>query len=209
MTTEEIKKKLSIFNEALVQDLLEASQVAEVPAHTELLREGQYIKVIPIVLEGLVKVFTRHEDRELLLYYIQPTESCIMSYSASLKNTPSHIYAETEEESTIILVPVDRLPHLRQSYPDFSTLFIDLYNSRYRDLLDTIHHVLFDRMDKRLLDYLKEKVKVRNQNPVKLSHQQIADELGTVREVISRVIKKLEIEGVVIQDPEGIKIVEV
>ncbi|MBT8235865.1 MAG: Crp/Fnr family transcriptional regulator [Bacteroidia bacterium] len=206
MTTEEIKQKLSIFNKDLLHDLLEASQIVEVPPNTELLREGQYIKVIPIVLEGLVKVYTRHEDRELLLYYIQPTESCIMSYSASLKNTPSHIYAETEEKSTIILVPVDSLPHLRRSYPDFSTLFIDLYNSRYRDLLDTIHHVLFDRMDKRLLDYLKEKVNVRNQNLLKLSHQQIAGELGTVREVISRVMKKLEVEGAIAQHPDGIEI---
>ena len=208
MTSAEIKKKLSIFNEDLVQDILEASQIAEVAAKTELLREGQYIKVIPIVLEGLVKVYTRHEDRELLLYYIQPSESCIMSYSASLKNTPSHIYAETEEDSTILLVPVDRLPHLRRSYPDFSTLFIDLYNSRYRDLLDTIHHVLFDKMDKRLLDYLKEKVRVRKQNPLKLSHQQIAGELGTVREVISRVIKKLEIEGAVSQRSDGIEVLD-
>ncbi len=206
MTTEEIKQKLSIFNKDLLEELLEASQIVDVPPNTELLREGQYIKVIPIVLEGLVKVYTRHEDRELLLYYIQPSESCIMSYSASLKNTPSHIYAETEEESTIILVPVESLPHLRRSYPDFSTLFIDLYNSRYRDLLDTIHHVLFDRMDKRLLDYLREKVKVRNQNPLKLSHQQIAGELGTVREVISRVLKKLEQEGAIAPHPDGIEI---
>lgn len=208
MTPTEIRKKLASFNEALVDDILDSSQVAEVPVKTELLREGQYIKVVPIVLEGLVKVYTRHEDRELLLYYIQPSESCIMSYSASLKNTPSHIYAETEEDSTILLVPVDRLPHLRRSYPDFSTLFIDLYNSRYRDLLDTIHHVLFDKMDKRLLDYLKEKVRVRKQNPLKLSHQQIAGELGTVREVISRVIKKLEVEGAVAQHPAGIEVLK-
>ena len=206
MTSAEIKEKLSLFNDALVQDILEASQIAEVPAKTELLREGQYIKVVPIVLDGLVKVYTRHEDRELLLYYIQASESCIMSYSAGLKNTPSHIYAETEEDSTLLLVPVDKLPHLRRSYPDFGTLFIDLYNSRYRDLLETIHHVLFDKMDKRLLDYLKEKVRVRNQNPVKLSHQQIAGELGTVREVISRVMKKLEVEGAVVQHAEGIKV---
>ena len=209
MTTTEIKERLSVFNDALLEDILEASQVADVPKKTELLREGQYIKVIPIVLEGLVKVYTRHEDRELLLYYIQPTESCIMSYSASLKNTPSHIYAETEEESTLLLVPVDRLPHLRRSYPDFSTLFIDLYNSRYRDLLDTIHHVLFDKMDKRLLDYLREKVRVRKQNPLKLSHQQIAGELGTVREVISRVIKKLEMEGTIAQRAEGIEVIHI
>lgn len=208
MTPTEIRKKLAIFNVDLVEDILEFSQVTEVPAKTELLREGQYIKVVPIVLEGLVKVYTRHEDRELLLYYIQPSESCIMSYSASLKNTPSHIYAETEEDSTILLVPVDRLPHLRRSYPDFSTMFIDLYNSRYRDLLDTIHHVLFDKMDKRLLDYLKEKVRVRKQNPLKLSHQQIAGELGTVREVISRVIKKLEVEGAIAQHPGGIEILK-
>lgn len=206
MTTAEIKEKLSFFNASLLEDILGASQIAEVPSKTELLREGQYIKVIPIVLEGLVKVYTRHEDRELLLYYIEPSESCIMSYSASLKNTPSHIYAETEEDSTILLVPVDRLPHLRRSYPDFSTMFIDLYNNRYRDLLDTIHHVLFDKMDKRLLNYLREKVRVRKQNPLKLSHQQIAGELGTVREVISRVIKKLEAEGAVAQHPEGIQI---
>lgn len=204
-----LNAKLSFFSSGLIKHIEEVSIIKEVPAKTEILREGQYIKVIPIVLEGLVKVYTRYEDRELLLYYIQPKESCIMSYSASLINKPSHIYAETEEDSTILLLPVDKIKEWSHDFPDFNSLFIDQYNMRYRDLLDTIHHVLFNKMDTRLYTYLKEKASVRHQNRIRLSHQQIANELGTVREVISRVMKKLEKEGLVLQHADGIEILSV
>lgn len=183
------------------------SELKFIPANTQILRAGQFIKVVPIVIEGLIKVFTRHNDRELLLYYIQPNESCIMSFAGSLKNEPSRIFAVTEEDTKALLLPVTKLPNWIMQYPDINGLFYQQYNLRYIDLLDTINHVLFDKLDARLMSYLEEKIKLKNQNPIKLSHRQIANELGTAREVISRVMKKLEIDGMVKQEAGKIELV--
>ncbi len=202
-----ITKTFTHLDSELISKILEVSILKEFKSNTELLRERQYIKVIPLVIRGLIKVYTRYDDRELLLYYIQPKESCIMSFSACLNNNPSQIFAVTEEDSTVLLLPVDKISALTKQFPDFNTLFFQQYNQRYGELLNTIHQVLFDKMDKRLFEHLKNKVKIMNQNPIKISHQQIASELGTVREVISRVLKKLEAEGLVKQDNRGIELI--
>ncbi|MDX2305920.1 MAG: Crp/Fnr family transcriptional regulator [Microscillaceae bacterium] len=206
ITQEYLRKKLSFFHPDLLAEIEQAASVKEIPKDTEILREGQFIKIIPIVLEGLVRVFTRHEDKELLLYYIKPAESCIMSFSASLQNETSRVFALTEEDSLILLLPVDKLRRWSAGFPDINSLFFQLFNLRYSELLDTIHHILFDKMDKRLYDYLLEKVKLTRKNPLKISHRQIAQELGTAREVISRVIKKLENEGKLKQFSNSIEI---
>jgi CRP/FNR family transcriptional regulator len=206
--SQKIRDAFSHLDSALISEILKVSILKTHKSNTELLREGQYIKVIPLVIKGLIKVYTRYDDRELLLYYIQPKESCIMSFSACLNNNPSQIFAVTEEDSTILLLPVDKVSALAKQFPDFNTLFFQQYNQRYGELLNTIHHVLFDKIDKRLFEHLKNKTKVLNQNPIKISHQQIANELGTVREVISRVLKKLEAEGLVTQNSKGIELIQ-
>ena len=186
--------------------ILEASTIKEFPVNTEILREGQYLQVIPVVLEGLIKVFTRHEDRELLLYYIRPDESCIMSFSAGLKGEPSRIFAVTEEDTELLLLPVDKVRRWTKDLPDINSLFFQQYNLRYMELLGTIHDVLFEKLDKRLYTYLEEKIRLTGSNPLKISHSKIAGELGTAREVISRVMKKLENEGKVKQHTNSIEI---
>lgn len=191
--------RLPNLSQALQDQIRNNSALVEIPAETEILREGQYVKVIPLVIEGLVKVFTKYEDKELLLYYIQTNESCVMSFTASLKNEPSKVYAITDENSKLLLLPVDKVAQWIGEFPDLNNLFFQQYNLRYSDLLETINQLLFDKMDKRLLDYLKEKVALTKKNPLKISHRQIASELGTAREVISRVMKKLEQEAKVKQ----------
>lgn len=191
------------FPAALLAEINQNSILKTLPEETEILREGQYIKVIPIVISGLIKVFTRYEDKELLLYYIKPNESCIMSFSASLKNQPSKIYAITEENTTALLLPVEKLIEWTRHFPDINVVFFQQFNLRYSELLDTINHLLFDQLDKRLSDYLIKKAELTGSNPMKISHRQIASELGTAREVISRVMKKLENEGKVKQNPNN------
>ena len=106
----ELEKKLSyLLGQELATKIIDTSLVVEVEKNTEIVKEGQYIKYIPIVLSGLVKVSTRKEDKELLLYYIQPFESCVMSFSACLKNEVSKIFASTEDNSTIILIPTENV----------------------------------------------------------------------------------------------------
>ncbi len=192
----------------LIAEIQEKAAIQLVPQNTELLRAGQYVKVIPLVLSGLVKVFSRYEDRELLLYYIQPRESCIMSFSAGIKNEVSQVFAYTEEDSEILLLPVDYISHWIKQYPGLNDLFFQQYNLRYIELLDTINHLLFDTLDKRVLQYLQQKARLTDTNPLKISHRQIAQELGTAREVVSRVLKKLEHQHMIKQQAQSIEVLE-
>ncbi|WP_046745525.1 Crp/Fnr family transcriptional regulator [Kordia zhangzhouensis] len=201
------KKILSFLKTDLVEKICSASTVKEFSKGTEILREQQYVKVLPIVINGLIKVYSRFNDKELLLYYIEPDQSCVMTFYAALKNTPSKVFAKTEENSTVLLLPVHLLPAWLKEYPDFNELFYNQFNLRYSELLDTIGSLLLDKMDKRLYDHLKKKTELSHNNSVKMSHSQIANELGTAREVITRVLKKLETDGKVEQKSGNLKII--
>lgn len=182
------------------------SQHLEIPKNTEVMREGQYVKAIPIVTSGLVKVYTRHEDKELLLYYIKPNESCIMTFDAGLNQSPSKVYATTEEDSTVLLMPIEKIGKWLKEYPELNQLFFSQYNVRYVEMIDMILQIMFEKMDKRVYDYLKSKSEIKKQNPMKISHRNIATDLGTAREVITRILKKLELENKISQDSGYIKI---
>mgnify|MGYP002634962608 CR=1 FL=1 len=201
------KKILSFLKPDLADKILQESSIKEFPKGIEILREQQYVKVLPLVVSGLVKVYSRFDEKELLLYYIEPAQSCVMSFYAALKNTPSKVFAVTEEDSRIILIPVHLLPNWLKEYSDFNELFYNQYNLRYSELLDTISHLLLDKMDKRLYDYLKKKLELINSNSIIMSHNQIANELGTAREVITRVLKKLESDGKVLQKSGELRII--
>ena len=200
-------KILSFLNPDLADKILQESTIKEFTKGTEILREQQYIKVLPIVLNGLVKVYSRFEEKELLLYYIEPSQSCVMTFYAALKNTPSKVYATIEKDSKVLLIPVRHLPNWLKDYPDFNELFYNQFNLRYSELLETIGSLLLDKMDKRFYDHLKKKLDLTKSNSVKMSHSQIAEELGTAREVITRVLKKLETDEKIIQKSGEIKII--
>ncbi len=179
----------------LVSEIIKNSSVIEIPEKTEVIREGQYVKAIPVVASGLIKVFTRHEDKELLLYYIQPGENCIMTFDACLKNVPSKVYATTEKRSEVLLMSIENVFRWMKEFPELNSFFFMQYNIRYNDLLNMINQLLFEKMDSRILEYLKAKVLINGKNPIKISHRHIANDLGTAREVVSRILKKLEHEG--------------
>jgi len=203
-------KTLQQYLQGLPTDFIEQLEkfgiIKEFSAQTEILREGQFVKYVPLVLEGMLKVFTRHEDKELLLYYIESGESCIMSFNAGLKNNASKVFAIADENTLILLLPVEKLSEWVKSFPSLNELFFNLYDQRYTSLLDTINHLLYSRLDQRLYNYLQETARQKGSKVLNLRHRQIAAELGTVREVISRVMKKLEQEGKVKQLPAGIEI---
>ncbi len=201
------KKILSFLRPELVDQIARESAVEKFPKGTEILREEQYVKVLPIVINGLVKVYSRFDEKELLIYYIEPAQSCVMTFYAALKNTPSKVFAKTEQDSEILLIPVRLLPSWLKEYPDFNELFYNQFNLRYSELLDTIGHLLLNKMDTRLLEHLRRKSDLLESRSIKMSHSQIANELGTAREVVTRVLKKLETEGTVIQDSGEIRVI--
>lgn len=204
----EIETKFKYLGKELISELLAVSAIKQFPPGTELVREGQYVKYIPIVLSGLVKVYTQFEDKELLLYYIKPEQSCIMSFSSCINNDKSKIFAITEEESTILLIPSDKIPKLLLEFPAINKLFYQQYDLRYSELVDTIHQMLYYKLDRRLLDYLSEKIKVTGKNPIKVSHKEIANDLGTAREVVSRLVKKMERQNLLKQYHDSIELFE-
>lgn len=170
--------------------------------------QGKYIAHVPIVLSGLVKVLTQHADtdKELLLYYIKPQESCIMSFTSAINSQPSKIEAVAEEPTDLLLIPAEKMQYLMMKYQGFNVLFFNQFNIRYLDLLGTINSLVFEGLDTRLLNYLKEKSSATHLQFIDVKHKEIAADLGTAREVISRLLKKLENEGLITQEGKKIKI---
>lgn len=206
MDLQEIKPFFPGFSTELLEVIALDGSIQDVPGGLEILKEGQYVRMIPIVLSGLVKVFTRVEEKELLLYYIGSAQSCIMSFSAGLSQSPSRIFAIAEEDSSLLLLPADKLNRWLREFPALNDLFYHQYNLRYTEMLDTINSLLFGKMDQRLYQYLQEKSRLKGEKVLDLRHKQIAAEMGTAREVVTRVLKKLEQEGKIRQTTSGIEI---
>ncbi len=206
MDKAQLFKRFTFLGPELHAEIINFGAIQHFPEGTELVRDGQYVKFIPLVLEGLVKVYTHTDEKELLLYYIQPNQSCIMSFSSCINNHGSRIFAITEEASTILLLPSEHLLRWIKVYPEINMLFYQQYDMRYTELINNIQDLLYHKLDKRLLDYLEDKVRVLGKNPVKISHREIANDLGTAREVISRLVKKYEKQLVLKQHVDSIEI---
>jgi len=168
-----------------------------IKAGTIILREGAYVKVIPLMLNGLAKVFKEEENgHEVLLYYIKPGESCVMSLTTLVRNETSKVKAVIEEDSEIVVIPSDKALRIAQKYSEWNAFIFELFNHKFDELLNVIKILTFSNKDTRLLEYLKKEVQLKGNSTLKTTHQHIADDLGSSREVISRLLKKLEHEGV-------------
>lgn len=163
-----------------------------------ILNENAYIKAIPIVTKGSIRVMRTDEDgRELLLYYIRAGESCIMSFLGGIHEDTSKVKAIAEEETEILFIPTDKVSLLIKEFPEWLDYIFRLYHKRFEELLAVVNDVAFKKMDERLLDYLHRKSEVSSSKIIQTTHEQLANELGTARVVISRLLKALEEEGLV------------
>lgn len=163
-----------------------------------IINDHSYIKSIPIVITGSIKVMRTDEDgREILLYYIKSGESCIMSFLGSLHQDTSKIKALAEENTEILFIPNEKLSELMREHPEWLDYMFRLYHKRFEELLDVVNAIAFKKMDERLLNYLENKVALSKNNVISITHEQMATELGTARVVISRLLKQLETEGIV------------
>ncbi len=174
--------------------LLNDCEITKIPANTLILDEGKYIKIIPILISGRIKVFRQEGIREILLYHINPDESCIISISSTLKNEKSQVRAVTERDSEILMVPSRFIEEWQNHFPSFNNFILNLYKTRFDDILTAFNAIAFQKMDERLIHYLENKASVSQNKVIQATHQAIADELGTARETVSRLLKKLEHE---------------
>lgn len=181
----------------LKKELLSISKIYEFDAGTVILKQGAYVKVIPLLVAGLAKVFKEEavNGNEVLLYYIKPGESCVMSLTAMIRNETSRVKAVIEQDAKIVLIPSDKAMMIAKKYPRWNEFVYDLFDIKFDELLNVIEILTFSNKDTRLLEYLKKEAKLKKSNMLLTTHQQIAFDLGSSREVISRLLKKLEFEG--------------
>lgn len=182
---------------ALKKELISISTISTFEAGTVILKQGGYVKVIPLMISGLAKVFKEEPENgnEVLLYYIKPGESCVMSMTTLLHNTTSKVKAIVEEKSEVVLIPADKAMEIAKKYPRWNEFIYDLFNLKFDELLNVVEILTFSKKDIRLLEYLKKESKLKNTVTLQTTHQHIAYDLGSSREVISRLLKKLELEG--------------
>jgi CRP/FNR family transcriptional regulator len=150
------------------------------------------------VLKGSIRVIkTDDEGREILLYYIKPSESCIMSFLAGIHNDTSKIKAIVEEDAEVLLIPVAKASEWIREFPEWTDFIFALYQKRFEELLEVVNSVAFQKVDARLLHLLKQKSSLFQSTEIVVTHQQLADELGITREAVSRVLKQMENEKLI------------
>ena len=187
---------LSFHQKELDTEFHDIAKTMYLNAGQELLRENSYVHAIPILNSGLLGVYRTDQDgREILLYYIKPGESCIMSFLSGIHNDTSKVKAVAEEDSELILIPVDKVSAWVKKYPEWTDYIFKLYHRRFEELLNVVNSIAFQRMDERLIEHLNKKASMTGSKELNVTHQQMADELGSSREVISRLLKQLEKEG--------------
>jgi len=180
----------------LVEKLYQNGFIKKYQQGDVILDENASIRAIPIVMKGMMKVIRTEEDgREILLYYIKAGESCIMSFLGGMHDEKSILKAEIEEESEILFLPVEKAALFMKEYPEWVEYIFRLYHKRFEELLDIINAIAFKKVDERLLQLLEKKSEISQSKTVVTTHEQLANELGTARVVVSRLLKQLEDAG--------------
>ena len=160
-----------------------------------ILNENAYIRAIPIVVSGSIRVMRTDEDnREILLYYIRPGESCIMSFLGGIHQDTSKVRAIADEDTEVLFIPMDKVNELIREYPEWLDFIFRLYHKRFEELLEVVNSVAFKKVDQRLLELLKIKSENAQSKVIQVTHEQLANELGTARVVVSRLLKSMEEE---------------
>lgn len=182
----------------LVKKLYKHGILKNYEAGSVILNENSNIRAIPIVTKGMMKVIRTEEDgREILLYYIKAGESCIMSFLGGLHNETSKVRAEVEEDAEILFLPLDKVSLFIKEYPQWLDYIFRLYHKRFEELLEVVNAIAFKKVDERLLNLLKRKAELTQSKNIQTTHEQLANELGTARVVVSRLLKQLEENGIV------------
>ena len=190
-----MNKFSSVFESELLAELEKKSMIMQVKAGEIMLNPGQTIRAVPLVLSGIFKVSRINEEgQELLLYYVKEGESCAMTFTCCMMAHASVIRGSAEEDSELLCIPVDLMDEWMMKYRTWKRYVMSTILNRFTEVLRSIDEVAFKKLDDRLVNYLKEKSKATGSPLINLSHQQIADELGTNRVVISRLLKRLELD---------------
>lgn len=185
-----------LFEDALLNEINQVGTFKEVPEGFKMMEIGDYVKAMPLLVSGVIKILRKDTDGdELLLYFLEKGDTCAMTLTCCVAQTKSKIRAIAETDSKLIMIPIKKMEEWSEKYKSWRHFVFESYNNRLNEILETIDSIAFLKMDERLIKYLVEKVRISKNNTIHKTHQEIAYELHTSRVVISRLLKKLETLG--------------
>ncbi len=181
------------FEPALIEVIEKEAVQRTFLAGEVIMRTGQFIKSTALVLEGRIKIYRENpEGGEFLMYYLGPGQACAVTMICAVQTQTSEIMAKAEEDTEVLMIPIQLMDDMMNKYKSWYQFVVQTYRSRYDELLSVIDNIAFRNMDERLEFYLKRHVSATGKKTIEISHQQIADDLNSSREVISRLLKKME-----------------
>lgn len=185
-----------IFEEKLMDEISQVSVLRDFKEDDVLIDFGDYVKNMPLLISGAIKILREDFDEgELLLYFIEKGDTCAMSMTCCLGETKSEIRAVAETKGQVIMIPIHKMEEWLGKYKSWRNYVFNSYNNRLKEMLSAIDNLAFMKMEERLINYLKDKAKINNTKEINNTHQEIAYDLHTSRVVISRLLKALENEG--------------
>lgn len=186
----------SIAEKGLQEEIAMVGKIREFRAGEMIQDYGSYIKLVPLVISGSIKVLREDEEgNELFLYYLQGGETCSMSFSCCMMNKQSDIRTIAEDNTRIITIPIQYVDTWMRKYQSWKNFVMQSYDLRMKELIRTIDSIAFKKMDERLLQYLERKAKATSSSVINATHQEIAYDLNASREAVSRLLKQLENQG--------------
>lgn len=185
-----------IFEKALIEEIVSVSKLVEIKEGNVLIDIGKYIKMMPLLISGVIKVMREDFNAgELLLYFLEKGDTCAMTLACCMGDKKSEIRAVVENDGLVAMIPVSKMEEWLGKYKTWRAFVFESYNNRFNELLSAIDNIAFMQMGERLESYLSEIAKVNNSTIIRKTHQEIAAELNSSRVVISRLLKALENEG--------------
>ena len=185
-----------IFEEALLDEIAKVAIYKEFKANDYLIEIGDYIKTMPLLLSGAIKILREDENGdELLLYFLERGDTCAMTLTCCMGQSKSRIRAVAETDGAMLMIPIEKMEEWLTKYKTWRNFVFDSYNVRLNEMLEAIDTLAFMNLDERLYKYLTDKAKVIGDTEIKNTHQEIAYEMHTSRVVISRLLKALEMQG--------------
>ena len=208
MSPNELKSVFPDFEQNLLDEIASTGLVKTFEGNEYLMKTGQHFRNIILILDGIVKVYREDDEgNEFLMYYLEHGQACALSMICAAKFQASELMAKAEGKVQVIAIPLARMDEWMLRYPSWYQFVLENYRARFEEVLQTLDHVAFRTMDERLIFHLKRYGETHKSNRFKVSITAIASELNSSREVISRLLKKLNERGIIKMDREAIELI--
>ena len=198
-----------LFEDALLNEINQVGTFKEVPEGFKMMEIGEYIKAMPLLVSGAIKILREDNDGdELLLYFLEKGDTCAMTLTCCIAQTKSEIRAVSEIPTELIMIPIEKMEEWTAKYKSWRNFILDSYNSRLNEMVSAIDNIVFNSLEERLGKYLRDKAWITKSAILNITHQEIANDLHSSRVVISRLMKKLEKSGLIAQSRHRVDFLE-